>query len=493
MARPERQRLPGAFFVLLVSLAAAVVVPSAPAQADPLLTCPETPIIHQVCSVGTAAPNLAADGAEAVAGGIFDQATKWVVAGARSVVGFIGKTIDDGTRPDVNAGWFEPNYGLMVQVGVAFLLPLVIIAVLWSLLRHDAGGAVKIVTVKLPVAAMGMVVVTWLVNLLVAVTDNLSAFVGGTIGGSGTKFATGVVHLMEASLLTGNGGLTGFLAFLVGLVIALCALLLWIELVVRQAAVMVATLFMPVGFAGMVWESTRHWLRKLAEGLLAFILAKFVITAVVAVGANAIAAGGDNPAALILGAGVLVVAVFTPYVLLSIIPLGTLAVAEGLSRRPLHAGSSAMSTLYWGQALLGGGGGGANAAAPVPAGGGAAPPAGGLPTAGGQAPGGGAGGAGAGGGPGGATAGGGGGAAFGGGSGGAGGGAGMAHAGASGGGGGAPAGAGPGGAGSGGGGAATGGAGAGAGALPVAGAVSGARAASPAGHATVGAAGAGGG
>ena len=164
-------------------------------------------------------------------------------------------------------------------------------------------------------------------------------------------------------MLTGNGGLVGFALFIVALVIAVCALLLWIELVVRQAAVLVGTLFLPVGFAGMVWESTAHWLRQLAEGLLAIILAKFVITAVVAVGANAVAEGGDSPAALILGAGILAVAVFTPYVLLSIIPLGTLAVTEGLSRRPLQAGSSTMSTLYWGQALLGGGGDGGPAAA----------------------------------------------------------------------------------------------------------------------------------
>ncbi len=171
-------------------------------------------------------------------------------------------------------------------------------------------------------------------------------------------------------MLTGNGGLVGFALFIVALVIAVCALLLWIELVVRQAAVLVGTLFLPVGFAGMVWESTAHWLRKLAEGLLAIILAKFVITAVVAVGASAVAEGGDNPAALILGAGILAVAVFTPYVLLSIIPLGTLAVAEGLTRRPLQAGSSTMSTLYWGQALLGGNGsGGGGGAAPTGAGG----------------------------------------------------------------------------------------------------------------------------
>jgi hypothetical protein len=361
MTRPERRLVRRAVVAVAATLAmGAMGLAGAPPAHSQLLTCPNTPVIHQVCTVATAAPNLVADGVEAVAGGIFDQATEWVVAGAMSVVGYIGETIDDGTRPDPDASWFEPNYRLMVSVGVAFLVPLLILASVWSLLRHDAAGVVRIVTVKLPVAAMGMVLATWVVDMLVAVTDNLSAYVGSTIGGSGERFATGVVHLMEAGVLTGNGGLAGFLAFLVALVIALLALVLWVELVVRQAAVLAATLFLPLGFAGLVWESTSHWLRKLAEGLLAFILAKFVITAIVAVGANAIAAGGDHPAALILGAGILAVAVFTPYVLLSIIPLGTVAVAEGLSRRPMQAGSSAMSSLYWGQALLGSASGGAS-------------------------------------------------------------------------------------------------------------------------------------
>ena len=363
MARLERPQRRAAVAGLVLIMAATSVAVAQPARAQtdpagPLLTCPETPILHQVCSVATAVPNLLADGVEGVAGGVLGQLTEWVVAGAKSVVGFVGQSIDSSTRPDVNASWFEPNYQLMVQVGGAFLLPLVLLAALWSLLRHDAAGVVKIVTVKLPVAAVGMVLATYVINLLVDITDHLSGFVGGTIGGSGEKFATGIVHLLEAGVLTGSGGLVGFALFIVALVIAVCALLLWIELVVRQAAVLVGTLFLPVGFAGMVWESTAHWLRKLAEGLLAIILAKFVITAVVAVGANAIAEGGDNPAALILGAGILAVAVFTPYVLLSIIPLGTLALAEGLTRRPLQAGSSTLSTLYWGQALLGGNGDG---------------------------------------------------------------------------------------------------------------------------------------
>ena len=119
MGRPDRRRAV-ARLVAATSLWVGVLsLGAAPAQGDPLVTCPETPVLHQVCSVATAAPNLAADGVEAAAEGIFDQATEWVVAGATSVVGYIGETIDGGARPDPDASWFEPNYRLMVSVGVA--------------------------------------------------------------------------------------------------------------------------------------------------------------------------------------------------------------------------------------------------------------------------------------------------------------------------------------------------------------------------------------
>jgi hypothetical protein len=84
MGPSERGRRWGAVALLLIAAVVGVRLGggAGPASADPLLTCPETPVIHQVCSVATAAPNLAADGAQAVAGGILDQATAWVVAGA---------------------------------------------------------------------------------------------------------------------------------------------------------------------------------------------------------------------------------------------------------------------------------------------------------------------------------------------------------------------------------------------------------------------------
>jgi hypothetical protein len=127
---------------------------------------------------------------------------------------------------------------------------------------------------------------------------------------------------------TGNP-MPGFVVFLVASGTALLGLLVWLELVLREAAIYVAVAFLPLTFAAMVWERTAHWCRRLTEWLAALILAKFTIAcafavAVAALG-NARGAGG-GVTALLAGCAVLLVAAVTPWALLQLIPMGTDAV-----------------------------------------------------------------------------------------------------------------------------------------------------------------------
>ena len=66
---------------------------------------------------------------------------------------------------------------------------------------------------------------------------------------------------------------------LVSLLIAVAAFVLWLELLIRAAAVYVAVLFLPLALATLVWPAVSHWCRRLVETLAALILSKFVIVA----------------------------------------------------------------------------------------------------------------------------------------------------------------------------------------------------------------------
>ena len=64
--------------------------------------------------------------------------------------------------------------------------------------------------------------------------------------------------------------------------------MLWIELLIREAAVYVIVLMLPLFFAAMVWPARRVWAVRAVEMLVALILSKFAIVAVLSLGGAAL-------------------------------------------------------------------------------------------------------------------------------------------------------------------------------------------------------------
>src|SRR6185312_4923051 len=129
------------------------------------------------------------------------------------------------------------------------------------------------------------------------------------------------------------------------LLIAVAAFVLWIELLIRAAAVYVAVLFLPLALAALVWPAVAHWCRRLVETLAALILSKFVIVAVLSLAAGAVASGASGSSgssggggfnAVLAGGALLVMATFVPFAILRLIPAveaGAVGHLEGLRQR----------------------------------------------------------------------------------------------------------------------------------------------------------------
>jgi hypothetical protein len=137
-------------------------------------------------------------------------------------------------------------------------------------------------------------------------------------------------------------------------------LLVWIELLLREAAIYAALLFFPLALAGLAWEPSRRWARRLAETLAALIFSKFVIAAVLSLALGGLG-NADGATAVLAGAGLLFVAALAPFVLMRIIGVLEVGAAaghlEGVRSRGTH------NAVYYGQtasyALNRRGGGGA--------------------------------------------------------------------------------------------------------------------------------------
>ncbi|HEX4280469.1 MAG TPA: hypothetical protein VHZ27_06855 [Solirubrobacteraceae bacterium] len=248
----------------------------------------------------------------------------FVLGGAQAVLTETASALGTTTAPQLRTTWFSATYWRMTAIAAVLALPFLFAAAVQALIRSDLGLLVRSAFGYLPLAMLAIAVAAPLTMLLLAATDELCVFISSAAGDASAHF------LAKAGVLI--GGLTAltsspFLAVLVGLFMIGAAFALWIELLVREAAVYVIVLMLPLAFAAMVWPARRVWAIRAVELLVALIFSKFAIVAVLSLGGAAISSGADHGSvtAVMAGAVLILLAAFSPWVLLRMIPLAELA------------------------------------------------------------------------------------------------------------------------------------------------------------------------
>lgn len=267
---------------------------------------------------------------DAVMGGI----VSWAASGAAWLVTEIGKQIDRSARPALGSAWFGRQYGAVRDLAIALSLAFLLAAVLHSIIRQDLRMLAHAVGVALPLALLLTFVAITLVEIALAVTDWMTKAALAGFNRDADRAFRDIGELLAPTALTANP-LPGLVVFLAAALTAALALLVWVELVLREASIYVAVSFLPLAFVALVWRPTAHWARRLAEWLGAIIISKFTIAAAFAIAGSALAhgRGGGNGGLTVLLAGcaVLLVAALTPWVLLRMLP-GNSAASGGLHR-----------------------------------------------------------------------------------------------------------------------------------------------------------------
>jgi len=277
---------------------------------------------------------LVGSAVSSIVGAVLRQFTTWVSSGAADIVTGVGRALDASTQVPLGSG-FHVVYDTMRRVGFAFALPFLAAAVIQAVLRQDLGMLGRTVGVRLPCALVLSGAAIWVVQQSLVVTDALSAAMLDSSSGISDVFLAQLATMLVGPVAV----VSGFAGFLVAILAAIVAFVLWLELVIRSAAVAVAALFIPLALAGAIWPATGHWIRRLAETMGALVLSKFAIAAILAL---AIVSLGDpvGVPGLIEGIALLLLATFAPFALLRLLPFfeaGATAQLEGMSRRAYRA------------------------------------------------------------------------------------------------------------------------------------------------------------
>ena len=245
-----------------------------------------------------------------------------VVAGAQYALAQTGRLISSTETPNLRTTWFSAYYWRMAAVAALLTLPFLCAAAIQAILRSDLSLLARSAFGYLPLGLLAVGIAAPLTGLLLAGSDEMSAIVSAAAGHADTGILdrAGLVGLIAG----GSRGL--FLAFFVALFTVAAAVTLWLELLIRQAAVYVIVLMLPLFFAAMVWPARRIWAARAVELLVALILSKFAIVAVLSLGGAALGhtlIPGFQ--ALFAGTTLVLLAAFSPWAMLRLLPLHELA------------------------------------------------------------------------------------------------------------------------------------------------------------------------
>jgi hypothetical protein len=310
----------------------------------------QLPIVGNVCdAVSAAVTRVAQEAGDFVMRGV----TAWVTNAAVWVTGKVGELIDHTASPDLRAGWFQGQYGTMVAVAGTLALLMLMLAVIQSVIHQDVGLLMRSAFGYLPIAfilAGGAIAAT---GLLIAMTDDMAS---GVVGGLGTDQSSNLLQSVGdayKNALDQTSGIPLFGVFLGAIILAMGAFVLWLELIIRDAAIYVCVFFLPLTFVAMIWPATSRWARRLVELLIAIVLAKFVIVAILSLASAALTntslvqGDGNTFERMIAGSALLVLAAWSPFALLRLLPMMELAAVSVTGQRAsmsAAAGSAGVQT-----------------------------------------------------------------------------------------------------------------------------------------------------
>jgi type IV secretion system protein TrbL len=296
----------------------------------------------------------------------------WVLGAVGSLVEGVVGFLQHSTKVDVGAVWFSgagSPYATVRNIAITLTLGFALLAIISGALRGDPVGMLTRVATGLPATALAMAISIPVVGILLELVDQLSVAVLDPARAPGIAFLKG----FGATAAVASGG---FAVVLVGLLAVLAALLVWAELLVRAALIYLVVALSPLVLAATLWPATRGALRRTVEVLVALIASKLVVCVAIAVGAAALGGAGTQGTsgaigALMIGAAILAMAAFSPFLVLRLIPIVESAtIGQGISRAPTRAAQTAAATVLTLSAvgrLAGGGAAAAGAAAGGPA------------------------------------------------------------------------------------------------------------------------------
>jgi len=165
--------------------------------------------------------------------------------------------------------------------------------------------------------AVSIAAIVGVASAALAAADGVGSYIVAATFGDTAGLQTKMLVLFGGQALVSGGGAGLVFMFLFAFVIAGLTLLLWGELFIRNAAIVVLVVTSPIAAAGSMHQATSSWAKKTMSWTIAFIVMKPVLFLCLAIGVTRFGEATDLTRVL-LGGAILAVAGITPFMLLKL-------------------------------------------------------------------------------------------------------------------------------------------------------------------------------
>ncbi|MGH7904479.1 MAG: hypothetical protein ACREPA_10225 [Candidatus Dormibacteraceae bacterium] len=254
----------------------------------------------------------------------------WAASSAAIAINSLAHSFGASTEPSFTA--IASTYQRMLAIALLLTGAFIACALIERLLGGPAGAGWNVIPrtlIAVFLAATGLALVTYLAHyaalLATAWAPDLSS--------QGTALIRNTYSFAQPAGGLPLGSVAGLI--LTAIFTLLLALLVYVELMLRSALILVTTVFIPLVCVMCIWPRLAGAAGHLVEFLLGLLLSKFVIATSIYVGFGLVLEGLVSPAgnashanAMVVGLATLAVAAFAPLVLIQGLRFGHGATAS---------------------------------------------------------------------------------------------------------------------------------------------------------------------
>jgi hypothetical protein len=225
-------------------------------------------------------------GVNAEATSAWDTVCKSFASAAAELLKAFGEAFTALPTLNLASAGISSTYGICLVIGASVAALLVFGGVIRTAWTHDGSGIAQ------AVSGVAKAALAWLLTAAVATaalqaSDEITRFVVDESFGSQQALANRLGAIVNWAEVTGEPGqavLGGSLLLVFSLVGIALVVVLWFELLLRNAAIAVLVAMSPIAAAGQANEATKNWWPRAVSATAQLVILKPVIALVFAVG-----------------------------------------------------------------------------------------------------------------------------------------------------------------------------------------------------------------